>query len=65
VDTNLLTEAEVADFLGKSVITLARWRREGYGPAYLRVGRSPRYQREALAAFTQANSIRLGGGPAA
>jgi hypothetical protein len=61
VNINLLTEAEVADFLGKSVITLARWRREGYGPAYIRIGRSPRYRREDLAFFMQANCIALGG----
>lgn len=57
----LLTEAEVADFLGKSTITLARWRREGYGPKALRVGRSPRYTRESLGEFMNANGIRPGG----
>lgn len=61
MDTNLLTEADVADFLGKSIITLARWRREGYGPEYVRVGRSPRYTRQALAVFMNENSIRPGG----
>lgn len=65
MDTILLTEAEVAYFLGKSTITLARWRRDGYGPAYVRVGRSPRYSRESLAAFMQANSILPGGRTAA
>ena len=29
---HLLTEAEVAGVLGKSTITLARWRREGTAP---------------------------------
>ncbi len=58
---HLLTEAEVAGVLGKSTITLARWRREGYGPEYVRVGRSPRYTREALSAFMSANSILPGG----
>lgn len=61
MNTNLLTEADVAAFLGKSIITLARWRREGYGPAFVRVGRSPRYTREALSSFMQANSILPGG----
>ena len=60
----LLTENEVADFLGKSTITLARWRREGYGPVATRVGRSPRYTRESLAAFMRANNILPGGGAA-
>lgn len=61
MDTILLTEAEVADFLGKSTITLARWRREGYGPVATRVGRSPRYTRESLAVFMQTNSVVPGG----
>lgn len=65
MDTVLLNEAEVADFLGKSVITLARWRREGYGPSYVRVGRSPRYTRESLSEFMRTNSILPGGRPAA
>ncbi len=60
----LLTENEVAEFLGKTVVTLGRWRREGYGPAYVRVGRSPRYTREALSIFMVENSIRPGGIPA-
>jgi hypothetical protein len=61
MDDILLTEAEVADFLGKAPITLARWRREGYGPEWCRVGRSPRYTRQSLSAFMQANSIQPGG----
>jgi hypothetical protein len=65
MDDILLTEAETASFLGKSIVTLGRWRREGYGPEYVRVGRSPRYTRQSLAAFMSANSIRPGGKPAA
>jgi hypothetical protein len=65
MDDILLTEAEVAHFLGKSTITLGRWRREGYGPEWVRVGRSPRYSRQSLSAFMRANSIRPGGKSAA
>jgi hypothetical protein len=65
MDDILLTESEVADSLGKSIITLGRWRREGYGPKAIRVGRSPRYTRQSLASFMEANSIRPGGKPAA
>lgn len=62
MDTNLLlTEREVAEVLGKTIVTLNRWRREGYGPAYVRVGRTPRYTREALSLFMSENSIRPGG----
>lgn len=61
----LLTESEVADFLGKSTTTLGRWRRQGYGPKAVRVGRSPRYTRQGLAEFMSANGIRPGGKSAA
>jgi hypothetical protein len=64
MDTVLLTEAETANFLGKSIVTLGRWRRDSYGPAYVRVGRSPRYTREALSEFMRTNSILPGGKPA-
>lgn len=65
MDDILLTEAEVADFLGKSLVTLGRWRRQGYGPKAVRVGRSPRYTRQSLADFMTANGIRPGGRSAA
>lgn len=65
MDDILLTESEVADFLGKSTITLGRWRRQGYGPKAVRVGRSPRYTRQSLAEFMSANGIRPGGKSAA
>lgn len=65
MDDILLTEAEVADFLGKSTITLGRWRRQGYGPKAVRVGRSPRYTRQSLSEFMSANGIRPGGNPVA
>jgi hypothetical protein len=65
MDDILLTEAEVSNFLGKSIVTLGRWRRQGYGPKAVRVGRSPRYSRQSLADFMRANSIRPGGKSAA
>jgi hypothetical protein len=63
MDDILLTETETANFLGKSIVTLGRWRREGYGPKAIRVGRSPRYTRQSLADFMNANGIRPGGKP--
>lgn len=33
-----LTPADLADRLRCSEVTLARWRREGYGPAFLKPG---------------------------
>jgi predicted site-specific integrase-resolvase len=61
----LLTEAETANFLGKSIVTLGRWRRQGYGPKAIRVGRSPRYTRQSLSEFMNASGIAPGGRPAA
>ncbi|MDR6302532.1 putative site-specific integrase-resolvase [Nitrobacter vulgaris] len=61
----LLTEAETANFLGKSIVTLGRWRRQGYGPKAVRVGRSPRYTRQSLAEFMNASAIQPGGRSAA
>ena len=41
---DLLTERQLADELHKSPATLARWRRAGTGPPWLRVGKSPMYR---------------------
>jgi excisionase family DNA binding protein len=40
----MLTAAELAAELKVSRRTLARWRSEGSGPRWTRVGRSPRYK---------------------
>jgi excisionase family DNA binding protein len=39
-----LTEAEAADRLGFKAETLRKWRAQGKGPAYLKLGRSIRYR---------------------
>jgi hypothetical protein len=41
---DLLTEQQLADELRKSPATLARWRRIGTGPPWLRVGKTPMYR---------------------
>ena len=43
-----LTSAEVAEAFGVSEATLQRWRRTGFGPTYVRVGRRPRYPLESV-----------------
>ena len=50
----LLTPAEVSHYLGVPVGTLANWRYQSRGPAFLRVGRHVRYRTEDLAAWVQA-----------
>ncbi len=41
---DLLTEQQLADELRKSSATLARWRRTGTGPPWVRIGKSPMYR---------------------
>ncbi len=44
----LLTPTEVADQLRVDTRTLSRWRSEGNGPTYVRVGRAIRYDQLAV-----------------
>jgi excisionase family DNA binding protein len=48
---NPVKEPEAAEHVGQSIPTLRKWRREGKGPAYLRIGRSIRYRPSDLDAF--------------
>jgi hypothetical protein len=50
----LLTDPEVAHRLGVHVVTLRTWRRQGYGPPVIRVGRYPRCDPKALEAWLSA-----------
>jgi excisionase family DNA binding protein len=49
----LLTQQQLADELQVSLRTLERWRQEGTGPAFIRVGRSPRYRRSDVDAWLE------------
>jgi excisionase family DNA binding protein len=49
----LLTQQLLAEELQVSVRTLERWRQEGTGPAFIRVGRSPRYRRSDVDAWLE------------
>lgn len=49
----LLTQQQLADELQVSLRTLERWRQEGVGPAFIRVGRSPRYRRADIDAWLE------------
>ena len=48
---DLLTTTELAKMTGLAVITLIHWRGEKCGPAYVKLGRAVRYEREAVAQF--------------
>jgi excisionase family DNA binding protein len=57
--TDLLTEAEAAEFLGLEPKTLAIWRStKRYPLPYIKVGRLVRYQRSDLLAFLESRRIR-------
>ena len=47
----LVTEGEAASLLRVSLTSVRRWRREGRGPVYRKIGRSVRYRREDLVDF--------------
>lgn len=53
----LLPDEEVAALLHKSIKTLERWRTEGFGPCWIRVGRKPLYRQSDLIAWLDANTV--------
>lgn len=59
----LAAEAEVARRWGRSVRTLQRWRAEGYGPAYIRIGGCIFYRVDDVLAFEGRMRIVPGGRP--
>jgi hypothetical protein len=58
----ILSEQSLADRYGRTIRTLQRWRDEGRGPAYLRIGRSIFYRVEDVEAFEA--RMRVTGGSA-
>jgi hypothetical protein len=59
----LLTEKEAAAYLRRSLASMRRDRYAGIGPAFVRIGRSVRYQLSALDEFLSACTVQtLGSG---
>ena len=56
--TQLLTEDETADLLGLKRKTLARWRWQGKGPAFRKIGRKVRYAHHDLEEYLSQASRR-------
>jgi len=48
-----LTEREVAQYLKVSLALLRRWRMDGKGPAFVKIGRLVRYPRRNVEAFLE------------
>lgn len=55
VSEPLITEGEAASMLRVSLTSLRRWRREGRGPVYRKLGRAVRYRPDDLADFIAAS----------
>jgi predicted site-specific integrase-resolvase len=49
----VMSEATAAETLGLSARTLERWRVEGRGPAFIKLGKSVRYRPVDLAEFIE------------
>jgi predicted DNA-binding transcriptional regulator AlpA len=58
--SNLLKEAEVADFLNVSVLTLRRWRWQRRGPRFVKLGRAVRYRPEEVEDFVRCGTEKSG-----
>jgi hypothetical protein len=43
-----LSEQALGDEIGRSVVLLRLWRRKGSGPPFIRIGRTPYYNIEAV-----------------
>jgi hypothetical protein len=55
--TKLLDEVAAAALLGLRPKTLCRWRFEGRGPAYCKIGRTVRYRPPDIEAFISSGMV--------
>lgn len=56
--TPYLDTKQAAELTGISTVTLERWRAEGEGPPYVKLGRLVKYRRVDLDAFMEAKLVR-------
>lgn len=56
-----LNETEVAILLGISRATVEKWRIQGRGPGYVKLGRCVRYSRVELERFIDRNAVATKG----
>lgn len=54
--TKLLTPQQASEMLLKPVGTLKRWRVEGVGPTYVKIGKDVRYKLADLEAYISENT---------
>lgn len=55
---NLLTPKEAATYLKMSIHTLATWRSQKRGPAFIRTGRVIKYSQVALDSYLKRNIVK-------
>jgi len=53
-----MTAPDLAEELGLGLQTLAQWRWQGVGPAFVKVGRLVRYRRSDVDAWLAANEVQ-------
>jgi excisionase family DNA binding protein len=58
MSTNHLTVQQAADYLGLSVSALNKWRVEGKGPAYRKLGKRVFYPADDLRTWAEAQTYR-------
>jgi len=56
---DFLTEKELAAEIGRSVRHIKRWRAQGKGPSFARIGRTPVYRVEAVRAWIQSHERQM------
>ncbi len=57
----VLTQAQAARCLNRSLRTLAVWRGRGYGPPFVRIGGAVMYRHVDLQTFIERNRVIPGG----
>ena len=57
----LFTEEKVAQILSCTKSALRRWRREGRGPRFVKIGRLVRYRQEDVEDFINESAVDLAG----
>jgi predicted DNA-binding transcriptional regulator AlpA len=63
-DDVLLDTGPAAEFIGASIPTLVRWRQNGEGPDYIKIGRLVKYRKSALERFLDECTRRAHRAPA-
>lgn len=61
IEDRLLWPEQVAEMLGLPTGTLANWRYQGRGPAFVKIGRHVRYRRSDVAEWIEERVVLAGG----